>query len=143
MAYRAIDIAKYIVSYCNDKNQPISNLKLQKMMYFVWIEYYKSEKKALFTDDICAWQLGTVVPEVYYEFCPYGGIPITQTFKIEISDNDRIVVDKGIELYLPKSARELVDMTHRDNSPWDIIYQNGVGLRRVIPFELIISKECC
>ena len=36
MLYTAIDIAKYIVSYCSNKKQPISNLKLQKILYYAF-----------------------------------------------------------------------------------------------------------
>ena len=46
MTYTASDIAKYIVSYCFRKRKPVSNLKLQKMLYYMWIEYYKRLKKA-------------------------------------------------------------------------------------------------
>ena len=41
MTYSAVDIAKYIVSYCSGKHRPVSNLKLQKMLYYTWIDYYK------------------------------------------------------------------------------------------------------
>lgn len=36
MTYTAVDIAKYIVSYCSGKHRPVSNLKLQKMLYYTW-----------------------------------------------------------------------------------------------------------
>ena len=41
MTYTAKNIAHYIVTYCEKKNRPVSNLKLQKMLYFLWIEYFK------------------------------------------------------------------------------------------------------
>ena len=47
MTYTAVDIAKYIVSYCSGKNRPVSNLKLQKMLYYTWIDYYKETGTAL------------------------------------------------------------------------------------------------
>ena len=68
MTYSAVDIAKYIVSYCSGKHRPVSNLKLQKMLYYTWIDYYKKTGTALFFNEICAWQLGPVVPDAYYEF---------------------------------------------------------------------------
>lgn len=145
MAYDAIDVAKYVVSYCNNKGRPISNLKLQQMLYFIWIEYYKLEGTELFVNEICAWLSGPVVPEVYYEFCSYGGIPIRQTnvgSEKVFSDKDKRIVSSVIEGYLLKSVKILVDITHKEGSPWYEIYQDGDGLRKIIPFSLIISKEC-
>ena len=92
MVYTAVDIAKYIVSYCAHRQRPISNLKLQKMLYYTWIDYYKKTNNALFLNDICAWQLGPVVPDVYYEFCSYAGTPISVTFNVSFADPSDICV---------------------------------------------------
>ena len=142
MSYDAVSIAKYIISYCTDKQCPISNLKLQKMIYFSWIQFYKKEKKYLFNDEICAWQLGPVVPKVYYEFCSYAGIPISRNYSVDIATADRNTLNTIIDNYLPKSASSLVNQTHQPNKPWAIIYNNGYGLRGGIPFSLIIEMEC-
>ena len=75
--YSAVDVAKYIVSYSTQQGKSISNLKLQKMLYYLWVDYYKSTGRELYVDDICAWQFGPVVPDVYYEFCSYAGTPIS------------------------------------------------------------------
>ena len=37
--YQAIDIAKYIIGKCTADNQPISNLQLQKILYFLQRKY--------------------------------------------------------------------------------------------------------
>ena len=87
MTYTASDIARYIVSYCFRKRKPVSNLKLQKMLYYMWIEYYKKTKKSLFNDDICAWQFGPVIPDIYYAFCVYAGRPITKEYWIALDDD--------------------------------------------------------
>ena len=55
MSYSAVDVAKYIVTYSNRQNKPVSNLKLQKILYFTWIDYFKQTKSHLFEDHICAW----------------------------------------------------------------------------------------
>ena len=67
--YKAIDIAKYIINKSIDFNRPISNLQLQKILYYVQGEYIKVTKGCkLFDEDLEAWAYGPVVPEVYYEF---------------------------------------------------------------------------
>lgn len=142
MYYHAIDVAKYIVTYCNRKNKPISNLKLQKVLYYAWIDYYKETGNALFVDDICAWKLGPVVPGVYYEFCTYAGIPIFQEYDVDIDPNDMVILNGIIDKYLDVSARTLVDQTHKRGSPWDRVFRDGAGMRAVIPFALIKDLEC-
>lgn len=143
MWYDAIEIARYIISECFKKNVSISNLKLQKMLYFLWVDYYKETRRALFFDDICAWQLGPVVPNVYYEYCSYAGRPIVEDYSSSISKVDEDILNRIIINYLSVPANVLVNKTHKKGSPWDIIYRNGAGNRNVIPFELIIEKEVC
>lgn len=141
--YSALDIAKYIISYCSKKDNPVSNLKLQKLLYFLWVDYYKETKSKLFDDYICAWQLGPVVPEVYYEFCSYAGIPINKTFDCNVEDlKQKNILETIIEKYIDTSAYSLVEKTHQEGTPWSIIYNNGSGSKEIIPFELILKLEC-
>ncbi|MCH5271593.1 MAG: DUF4065 domain-containing protein [Lachnospiraceae bacterium] len=141
MWYSALEVARYIISRCASLNRPISNLKLQKVLYFVWVDFYRKTGRMLFDDNICAWQLGPVVPEVYYEYCSYAGTPIFLLYTTTIAPRDREMLDDIISDYLPISANELVNRTHATGSAWDVIYKNGEGNRKVIPFDLIIEKE--
>lgn len=143
MIYDVTEIARYIITYCAKKKNPISNLKLQKILYFVWIDYFKKNNCNLFNENICAWQFGPVVPKVYYEFCSYAGSPINKIYETAIDNqNDLNIINTSIDKYIEYSARKLVDITHEISKPWSIIYNNGLGLRNIIPFNLIISKEC-
>lgn len=142
MLYNANDIAHYIVSECYKKHKPVSNLKLQKMLYFAWIDYYKKTSSSLFLDNICAWQLGPVVPDVYYEYCSYGGRPICETNWTIISNSDSKILDEIIDKYIDIPASVLVNETHAKGSAWDIIFNGGNGNRGIIPFTLIKEREC-
>lgn len=139
MTYSAIDLAKYMVTYCYKRQMPVSNLKLQKMLYFTWKDFYKETGEAIFVDDICAWQLGPVIPDVYYTFCPYAGTPITKEFSVNLDSSDAETINKIIDQYLPWSASKLVTESHVKGGPWDKVYQDGYGNRDVIPFSLIIQ----
>ena len=142
MSYTALEIAKYIISTCSKKNRPISNLTLQKLLYFAWIYYYSKTGNSLFHDDICAWQFGPVVPDVYYEYCSYAGMPISQNYSTDISEDDKALLDNFIEEYACYSASTLVERTHTLGKPWSMIFRNGIGNRSVIPYSLIVEKEC-
>lgn len=49
----ATDVARFLVQYYIDIKKSVTNMKLQKLLYYAWIEYYKSsDGKYLFNDKI-------------------------------------------------------------------------------------------
>ena len=73
--YRAMDLANYIVDKCIKDNVPITNLQLQRILYFIQKDFLKRGSPA-FSDYIEAWEFGPVVPNVYFCFCGFGTMPI-------------------------------------------------------------------
>lgn len=142
MLYNATMVADYIITKCREIEKPVSNLKLQKMLYFMWIDYRIEKKKALFLDSFYAWQFGPVIPDVYYEYCVYGGRPINLICETQISKDDSEVLDTIINKYVDVPVNVLVERTHSSGKPWDKTYKDGEGIRRVIPFNLIEEIEC-
>ena len=51
----------------------ITNLRLQKFLYYAWGYYWNSFKQYLFKDDIEAWKYGPVVKDVYDEYKIFDG----------------------------------------------------------------------
>lgn len=49
--YRAMDLANYIVDKCIKDNTPITNLQLQRILYFAQKDFLERESRA-FSDDI-------------------------------------------------------------------------------------------
>ena len=72
MTYKAKEIAGYLIETANQMGKTISNLKLQKILYFAWKDFYKATGEYLFKEEFEAWKFGPVVSEVYYEYCAYG-----------------------------------------------------------------------
>lgn len=141
MSYRVIDVADYIISRAYQCEKPISNLKLQKMLYYAWVDFYKKTSQHLFYESICAWPLGPVVPEVYNEYCSYGGRPIRLILEnTDIKGSDSYILNQIIDKYIDIPASVLVNQTHTPGGAWDTIYKNGSGNREAIPFSLI--NEC-
>ena len=50
--YSALEVARHIINYVNSNDQLLSNLKLQKLLYFVQAEFLISQERICFTDDI-------------------------------------------------------------------------------------------
>jgi len=56
--YSALEVAKYILWWNTLNGTPISNLRLQKLLYFVWRDYYRETGVMLWTDSkFEAWAL--------------------------------------------------------------------------------------
>lgn len=118
--YSALEVANFIVKYSNDKNMPISNLKLQKLMYFVQAEFLVETGKPCFSEEIEAWDFGPVVPVVYRKYRVYGSANIPyfsmSLFSI-ISSTDRERIIEMIKQCARYSASKLVEITH-NQTPW-------------------------
>lgn len=142
ISYSAMAVANFIIDLCSRWNEPVSNLRLQKLLYFAWVDYYREAECNLFYDYMYAWQLGPVVPGVYYEYCSYGGRPINLRWESsEIEQQDAAKLQEIIDKYRLVPVSELVERTHKPGTAWYQIYDEGKGNRKKIPFELIKMKE--
>ncbi len=137
---KALNVANFIISYGTKRAEPITNLRLQKLLYFTWVGYFKAHCSYLFNDFMFAWQFGPVVPSVYYEYCPYGGMPIDPITDDFSHDYD--ILCPILDDYLAIPTSKLVAMTHEPGKPWDCIYKKGIGNGKIIPFDLIKRLEC-
>lgn len=111
--YSALDVACYVINYCNDNNLKISHFKLQKLLYFIQASSFKRFGKEIFYNDIEAWPSGSVVLDVYDEFFIYTGnnIPKTDRYMIynkETEFYDTIYFDENI--FLPEDKRLIEDV---------------------------------
>lgn len=136
MKYGAIDVSRHIINYSNEKEYGVSNLKLQKLLYFVQAYFLLIKKKVCFSEKIEAWDLGPVVPVAYREYKQFGSgnIPtITCVFKkdpeniwnskivpfydVVVSINDKNLINSVVDRFAEYSASDLVELTHRQQ-PW-------------------------
>lgn len=116
--YDALDVAMYIIDRCYNDGHPVTNLRLQKLLYFVQGVSYQQRNKRLFDNDFYAWPYGPVIPEVYFQYCGYAGVPIRMNYDIEIKSDIASLIDNTIDMFSPYSDWDLVDFTHEDGSPW-------------------------
>ncbi|NFD54696.1 DUF4065 domain-containing protein [Clostridium botulinum] len=129
--YNVIDVAKYVINKSIEMGTPVSNLKLQKILYFIQGEFLSNLEKPAFLEEIQAWKHGPVVPEVYYEFNKYIANDITSKFddvdETFFEIQDRNIINKVIKDNCTKSAWNLVQITHKQ-SPWLDNYKCGKNL---------------
>ena len=135
--YTALDLSKYIVSKCIDDGHLISNLQLQKILYYIQKDFLSRDDIA-FSYDVEAWQFGPVVPNVYYYYCGYGAMPILSAQeKFDVDSKDKDIINTIVESKRSLDPWEMVAETHKANGAWDHIYKKGLGNHKVIPIDLI------
>ncbi len=137
--YQAVELSKYIVTKCAREDCPISNLQLQKILYFIQKAYLKQGSQA-FADETEAWQFGPVVPNVYYYFSGYGAMPIWDDYDysgLSLTAKDHGIIDPIVEEKRQLAPWDLVNETHKLGGAWDHVYRSGLGNRCIIPTNLI------
>ena len=123
----AMDVAKYIITkFCGEDNEidtevseGVSNLKLQKLLYFCQAFSLVRLGKPMFKESICAWKYGPVVSEVYENYKEYTNEPLPgpEESSSILSDEDMEVVNEVLEMFGGYSAIRLMEITH-SHKPW-------------------------
>lgn len=143
-----IENSYYMIKLFIDENKDITNLKLQKLMYFVEAYYMvkNSSEPYLYESEWSAWNYGPVIPELYQEYKKFGSLPITiteeQKEKAEnLPDKNKEYIESIYKILGDLSAFDLVTLTHLDGSPWSYIYKNQKYDFEDINNKSIISKK--
>ena len=125
--FGAKTIAYFIVNYLYKSDSPTTNLKLQKIMYYLQAHFLVHNNKALFSDEIVAWKYGPVVESVYSEFRKCGSFSIEKEYPIaeEIGGKVETEITDLLDRSIEYSAMDLVRMTHND-LPWTETKQSEV-----------------
>ena len=116
----AVSLSNYVISLFEERKVPVTNLKLQKVLYYIQGYFYKHFGKAAFSDELYNWQYGPVVPVVYYEYNDNGSAPLKSRLFCEdpsISDNEKKLIVSIVDKCAGIATSRLVSMTHSEN-PW-------------------------
>ena len=121
----AKDVAQYILSKQDvAAEDTISNLKLQKLVYYAQGFTLAMTNEPLFNEKIEAWDHGPVVPALYHEYKGYKGGSIPPPAEEDIqkvqgifSDQQKEIIDEVLDVYGQFSAWKLRNLSHEDE-PW-------------------------
>ena len=139
---KAIDVAEYIISYfSNIATNPIegdlTNLKLQKLLYYSQVLSLKKLKNPLFEDEIEAWEYGPVVPSVYHQYKSFGRdiLDIDNPNLLFKPVNKKDIINEVIEDKGRFTGIALMKMTHQE-APWKIARKSD---NQIITLDLILQ----
>lgn len=115
------DVANYFLAQqSEDAGDLISNLKLQKLVYYAQGCHLALFDAPLFQEPIEAWMHGPVVPELYrlYKQCGAGPIPTPKGVDFSgLDEETQELLDEVYSVYGQFSAWKLREMTHGEQ-PW-------------------------
>ncbi|MDR3238033.1 MAG: DUF4065 domain-containing protein [Spirochaetia bacterium] len=115
------NVADYFLSLVDtDSGDNITNLKLQKLVYYAQGFHLAMYNKPLFAEEIQAWEHGPVVPVLYQKYKKYGSgaIPVPTGIDFDIySEEQKELFNEVYNVYGQYSAWRLRDFTHEE-PPW-------------------------
>ncbi len=115
----------YIIQRVIASGEMLSNLKLQKLLYYVQAWNLVFENKPLFDGKFQAWVHGPVSRNIYARYATtktlYSDITVSdvsQDFDPKSLDvNETSHIDRVLSVYAKFSGAQLEEMTHRED-PW-------------------------
>ena len=136
--YNVLDVAIYVINYAHDTGcgESMSNLKLQKILYYIQIAFLLKKNKECFKAVIIAGEFGPVIPEVYQKYKIYGrrGIPKQENRKVlqldcekmriikkeitEISRGDKRLIEKVVDTYAAITEPIALAKKTCEEDPW-------------------------
>ena len=133
--YNSRAVANLLLDVADQRNLPLTQLALYKLIYFSHGWYLAHTAAPLIAHDFEAWRHGPVVKVLRNEFGRFRDRPITsRAYKLdiysgirtfvepELAPDDRSFVLATFDAYRVHDAWKLSEMTHETGSPWDLVW---------------------
>jgi len=130
--YSASIIANAFVEKAIEFGKPITQMQLQKMVFFAQGYHLAKYDEKLIQEDFQAWKFGPVVPRLYDIYKLNGSYPITDTlsnswnpFEVPVTLDEKALdaIDYTWKATSHLSALQLSNWTHLQGSPWERTYK--------------------
>lgn len=122
------DVANYFLTQVSeDAGDLMSNLKLQKLVYYAQGFHLALYDEPLFPEPLEAWTNGPVVPELFRHYKKYesGAIPCPKGVDFSIYDEEtRSFLDEVYSILGKFAAWKLRNLTDQE-PPWILARENG------------------
>lgn len=143
----AIAIANYFVDKANEENYDLTLLRLVKYVYIAYGFALALLDRSIINnrfDKVEAWKYGPVIPSVYHSFKHNQNNPIKEksyvlskedpngelVFSTPTVKDERVVMilDFVWDRYKDKSIHDLIELLHKEGTPWKFCYKEGVNV---------------
>ena len=121
-------IASFYIAFTHEHGDTITNLKLQKLMYYTQARFLAVHDTPMFERDFEAWVHGPVLRPLYHDYKKFSYSPITHDEYNDksmgeiwkgFSENVKSTIDYVIENYYIHNAFQLELLTHSE-PPWQL-----------------------
>ncbi len=118
----ALSVAEYFIDKANKDKKPITNKKLQKLVYYTQAWSLVLKNKKLFNEKIEAWVHGPAIKSLYIKYRKFGFNPIQKrvdnTLLKSLSSENKKLLDSVWSVYGGFDADYLEMLTHSE-IPWN------------------------
>lgn len=117
---KALDIGRYFLYLAKKEGKPITNKKLQKLVYYAQAWSLVLNNKKLFSEPIQAWVHGPAIRSLYVQYKDFGFSPIEEKvtlISIKVSKRTKELLDEIWRVYGKMDAGYLEMLTHSEK-PW-------------------------
>lgn len=131
-------VANFVLDFCDKNGRGISNLSLQKIVYFCHVWAMIELGRPLIRHQFEAWQYGPVLQYLYRQFKAYDRSPISgRATKIdpqtgqakvvgyEFDNETEALLSKVVDFYSRLGASDLVKLSHAEGGPWDQVWNHA------------------
>lgn len=117
---KAQDVSRYFLYLANQERKPVTNKKLQKLVYYAQAWSLVLNNKKLFNEPIEAWVHGPAVRSLYVQYKKFGFEPIQEEIRpdtISVSEKTKELLGAIWKIYGKMDAGYLEMLTHSEK-PW-------------------------
>ena len=140
---KAKTVAQFFIAFANECGELLTNLKLNKLVYYTQAWHLAAFHQPFFEEEIEAWVHGPIVPVLYDGYKKYRYHPIledtptVEEIKGLFTSSQQDILNDVIELYFPLPSYELEQMAC-DEDPWRMARE---GLAPDVPSHHVISHK--
>lgn len=135
MSHDGREVANFILDFCESEHLEITNLSLQKIVYFCHVWSLVQLKRPLVRHQFEAWQFGPVLQYLYRDFKDFDRTeikarskklnPVTGTSEVvdySFDQETEQLLRNVISFYGRRKAGTLVELTHVEGGPWHEVW---------------------
>ncbi len=120
-AMEVVEYLQWLASneLADDESSPLTNLMVQKLLYFVQGWSLAETGQPLFRESIEAWDYGPVVKDAYQELKVFGkaALPLMPRLRTTLTEHEQELIRGVWDRYKNYSAYGLMHLSHRER-PW-------------------------
>jgi uncharacterized phage-associated protein len=139
LMYDVRDIANFTLDFADARDIEVTNLALQKLLYFVHGWFFSLYDEPLIKNKFEAWQYGPVQRVIYDQFKSFKDSairdvrakyidPLTGEHIYRcpvIAPDHKTVIESVLDRYKQYSASQLVKESHVEDGPWEYVWKQA------------------